>query len=110
MEQEKGYKIIEQNNDYKLLEWLFNDIPITIRSWANGKVEIRLNENFALANGYLTLKSMLAACALKRGVGNIGFYNTDWVRVDNDGNFYLQGAIKVKSVALPVVGNDMSIN
>ena len=61
MEQEKGYKIIEQNNDYKLLEWLFNDIPITIRLWANGKVEIRLNENFALANGYLTLKSMLAA-------------------------------------------------
>ena len=60
MEQEKGYKIIEQNNDYKLLEWLFNDIPITIRLWANGKVEIRLNENFALANGYLTLKSMLA--------------------------------------------------
>ena len=30
--------------------------------------------------------------------------------VDNDGNFYLQGAIKVKSVALPVVGNGMSIN
>lgn len=112
MEQEKQYKVIGQGDNYKLLEWLYKNIPIVFRVWNSGKVEIKLDDNFALANGYLTLKSMLAACIHKRGAANMGIYKTDWVRVGEDGNFYLQGVVKVNALfSFPFGrGNEESIN
>lgn len=72
MKQKKQYKVIGQGDGYWLLEWLYKDIPIIFRMWDSGKVEIKLNDDFALANGYFTLKSMLAACARQRNAGSIG--------------------------------------
>ena len=55
---------------------------------------------------------MLAACIKKRGAANMGIYKTDWVRVGEDGNFYLQGVMRVNAMfSFPFGGgNKESIN
>ena len=56
-------KILEQNEDYEILEDVFNGQPITIRRWygCHDAVELRVNDNFAKANGYQSVADIKSA-------------------------------------------------
>ena len=104
MEQGDKYRVIEVGDGFQVLEWLYNDIPIMFRVYPDNpdRIEMKFDDNFALANGYLSKRAMIAACCKK---GNIGVLNTDWVRVLEDGNFYLESRLRLKSVLqLPTSG------
>lgn len=104
MEQGDKYRVIEVGDGFQVLEWLYNDIPIMFRVYPDNpdRIEMKFDDNFALANGYLSKRAMIAACCKK---GNIGVLNTDWVRVSEDGNFYLESRLRLKSVLqLPTSG------
>lgn len=106
MEQGDKYRVIEVGDGFQVLEWLYNDIPIKFRVYP-GKIEMKFDDNFALANGYLSKRAMIAACCKK---GNIGVLNTDWVRVSEDGNFYLESRLRLKSVLQVPTSGTATIN
>lgn len=106
MEQGDKYRVIEVGYGFQVLEWLYNDIPIKFRVYPD-KIEMKFDDNFALANGYLSKRAMIAACCKK---GNIGVLNTDWVRVSEDGNFYLESRLRLKSVLQVPTSGTATIN
>lgn len=109
MEQGDKYRVIEVGDGFQVLEWLYNDIPIMFRVYPDNpdRIEIKFDDNFALANGYLSKRAMIAACCKK---GNIGVLNTDWVRVSEDGNFYLESRLRLKSVLQVPTSGTATIN
>lgn len=89
-------KILEQNEDYEIIEDVFNGQPITIRCWhgCRDAVELRVNDNFARANGYKSVEDMV-----ERTVGAETFYQMygrvpQWITArvtpDGRGEFYFQ--------------------
>ena len=64
-------KVIKANEDYEILEDYFDGLPITIRRWygCRDAVELKVNDNFARANGYKSVKDMV-----ERTVGADTFY------------------------------------
>lgn len=106
MEQGDKYRVIEVGDGFQVLEWLYNDIPIKFRVYPD-KIEMKFDDNFALANGYLSKRAMIAACCKKV---NIGVLNTDWVRVSEDGNFYLESRLRLKSVLQVPTSGTATIN
>lgn len=106
MEQGDKYRVIEVGDGFQVLERLYNDIPIIFRVYPD-KIEMKFDDNFALANGYLSKRVMIAACCKK---GNIGVFNTDWVRVSEDGNFYLKSRLRLKSVLQVPTSGTATIN
>lgn len=89
-------KILEQNEDYEILEDVFNGQPITIRRWygCHDAVELKVNDNFAKANGYASVGDMV-----ERTVGAETFYQMygrvpQWITArvtpDGRGEFYFQ--------------------
>ena len=90
-------KVLEVGDGYKVLEWLYNDIPITFRVSPN-KVEVRFDDNFALANGYISKRAMISHFAKRN---NMGVFDTDWVQVLEDGEFYLESRLRLVN-ALPL--------
>lgn len=106
MEQGDKYRVIEVGDGFQVLEWRYNGLPITFRVYPD-KTEIKFDDNFALANGYLSKRAMIAACCKK---GNIGVLNTDWVRVSEDGNFYLESRLRLKSVLQVPTSGTATIN
>ena len=85
-------KILEQNEDYEIIEDVFNGQPITIRCWhgCRDAVELRVNDNFARANGYKSVEDMV-----ERTVGADTFYKMpEWITAtitaDGKGRFYFQ--------------------
>lgn len=109
MEQGDKYRVIEVGDGFQVLEWLYNDIPIMFRVYPDNpdRIEMKFDDNFALANGYLSKRAMIAACCKK---GNIGVLNTDWVRVSEDGNFYLESRLRLKSVLQVPTSGTATIN
>lgn len=106
MEQGDKYRVIEVGDGFQVLEWLYNDIPIKFRVYPD-KIEMKFDDNFALANGYLSKRAMIAACCKN---GNIGVLNTDWVRVSEDRNFYLESRLRLKSVLQVPTSGTATIN
>lgn len=106
MEQGDKYRVIEVGDGFQVLEWLYNDIPIMFRVYPD-RIEMKFDDNFAFANGYLSKRAMIAACCKK---GNIGVLNTDWVRVSEDGNFYLESRLRLKSVLQVPTSGTTTIN
>lgn len=106
MEQDDKYRVVEVGDGFQVLEWLYNDIPITFRVYTD-KIEMKFDDNFALANGYLSKRAMIAACCKK---GNIGVLNTDWVRVSESGDFYLESRLRLKSVLQVPTSGTATIN
>lgn len=89
-------KILEQNEDYEILEDVFNGQPITIRRWygCHDAVELRVNDNFARANGYKSVEDMA-----ERTIGKEAFLSmyrripqwiTATITADGKGWFYFQ--------------------
>lgn len=87
-------RILEQNEDYEIIEDVFNGQSITIRRWYGcpDAVELRVNDNFAKANGYQSVEDMV-----ERTVGREAFYSLfgkipEWIvsRItpDGKGEFY----------------------
>lgn len=109
MEQGDKYRVVEVGDGFQVLEWLYNNIPIMFRVYPDNpdRIEMKFDDNFALANGYLSKRAMIAACCKK---GNIGVLNTDWVRVSEDGNFYLESRLRLKSVLQVPTSGTATIN
>lgn len=89
-------KVLKQNEDYEILEDVFNGQPITIRRWYGcpDAVELKVNDNFAKANGFKSVKDMV-----ERTVGTDTFYKMygwvpEWITAtitaDGKGRFYFQ--------------------
>lgn len=53
-------KIIEQTERYDIIQMNFRSLPITFRCWKDGSgiIEIRVDTNFAKANGYKSVEDM----------------------------------------------------
>lgn len=53
-------KIIEQTERYDIIQMNFRSLPITFRCWKDGSgiIEIRVDTNFAEANGYKSVEDM----------------------------------------------------
>lgn len=89
-------KILEQNEDYEILEDVFNGQPITIRRWysCHDAVELRVNDNFARANGYKSVEDMAARTIGKEAFlsmyGRIPQWITARLTPDGRGEFYFQ--------------------
>lgn len=70
---------------YKMkYKYFLGSLQITFKVWSDGKVDVRLDDNFALSIGYLD------ACAMKKR--NKAFQmavNSDWARVDEKGSILL---------------------
>ena len=89
-------KILEQNEDYEIIEDVFNSQPITIRRWYGcpDAVELKVNDNFAKANGYASVEDMV-----ERTIGREAFLCMcvripQWITArltpDGRGEFYFQ--------------------
>lgn len=89
-------KILEKNEDYEILEDVFNRQPITIRRWygCHDAVELKVNDAFAKANGYQSVEDMV-----ERTVGADTFYKMygrvpEWITArltpNGRGEFYFQ--------------------
>lgn len=89
-------KVLEQNEDYEILEDVFNGQPITIRRWygCHDAVELKVNDNFAKANSYASVEDMV-----ERTVGREAFLSMygripQWITArltpDGRGEFYFQ--------------------
>lgn len=89
-------KILEQNEDYQILEDVFNGEPITIRRWfgCHNAVELQVDNHFARANGYASVADMV-----ERTIGREAFLSMygripQWITArltpDGRGEFYFQ--------------------
>lgn len=89
-------KILEQNEDYEILEDVFNGEVITIRRWygCHDAVELRVNDNFARANGYKSVEDMAVRTIGKEAFlsmyGRIPQWITARITADGRGEFYFQ--------------------
>ena len=86
-------KIIEQTDRYDIMQWEFQGMPITFRLWKDGSgiIEIRVDTNFAEANGYKSVEDMA-----EKTIGQAKFNEMfggvpDWIRVDQNGGFTFVG-------------------
>lgn len=86
-------KIIEQTDRYNIVQWKFQGMPITFRFWKDGSqiVEIKVDEYFAIANGYKSVSDMA-----ENTIGQAKFDEMfggvpEWIRVSPDGEFIFVG-------------------
>lgn len=89
-------KIIAQADRYDIVQWEFQGIPITFRLWKDGSgiIEIKVDSNFAKANGYKSVDDMAA-----RSIGQTKFDEMfggvpEWIRANRNGNFFFVGLPK----------------
>lgn len=86
-------KIIEQTDRYDIVQWEFQGMPITFRLWKDGSgiVEIKVDSNFAKANGYKSVDDMA-----EKTIGQAKFNEMfggvpEWIRASPDGEFIFVG-------------------
>ena len=85
--------IIEQTDRYDIVQWEFQGMPITFRFWKDGSqiVEIKVDEYFAIANGYKSVSDMA-----ENTIGQAKFDEMfggvpEWIRASPDGEFIFVG-------------------
>lgn len=85
-------KILEQNSDFEIIEDVFNGQPITIRRWygCHDAVELRVNDNFAKANGYQSVEDMVERTIGREAFLGIPQWITARLTSDGRGEFYFQ--------------------
>jgi hypothetical protein B2_09778 len=90
-------KIVEQNERYDIIQMNFRSLPITFRCWKDGSgiIEIRVDANFAKANGYQSVEDMaektIGKAKIKEMFGDV----PDWIRVDQNGDFTFVGVNRI---------------
>ena len=90
-------KIVEQNERYDIIQMNFRSLPITFRCWKDGSgiIEIRVDANFAKANGYQSVEDM-AEKTIGKGKFEEMFGDVpDWIRVDQNGDFTFVGVNRI---------------
>lgn len=85
--------IIEQTDRYDIVQWEFQGMPITFRFWKDGSqiVEIKVDEYFAIANGYKSVSDMA-----ENTIGQAKFDEMfggvlEWIRASPNGDFTFVG-------------------
>lgn len=90
-------KQTEINNDYRVMVWDYptedgKTLPITFREWfAPPRIQMRFDDNFALANGYPDINTMVEQTV---GLGKmlIMFGGVpDWIDTTPQGDFFFVG-------------------
>ena len=86
-------KIIEQTNRYDIVQWEFQGMPITFRLWKDGSgiVEIKVDSNFAKANGYKSVDDMAAKTIGQAKFNEMFGGVPEWIRAGPDGEFIFVG-------------------
>lgn len=86
-------KQIEETKQYFIFEWDYQDMPITFRKWKNadGYVEIKVNENFARANGYNSVKEMIKGTIGESKLKEVFGCVPEWIRANGKGEFFFCG-------------------
>lgn len=86
-------KVLERNSDYEIIQDVFNGLPITIRRWygCHDAVELRVNDNFAKANGYQSVEDMVERTIGREAFLGIPQWITARLTPDGRGEFYFQG-------------------
>ncbi len=89
-------RILEQNSDFEIIEDAFNNLPIIIRRWygCSDAVELRVNDNFAKANGYQSVDDMVSRTLGKTAFNELYGGVPEWIVArltpDGRGEFYFQ--------------------
>lgn len=88
-------KIIEETDQYYIFQWKYDNMPITFRRWKHTDItEIRVNENFARANGYKSVDDMAAStigkAKFKELFGGVPY----WIKASPNGEFTFVGVNK----------------
>ena len=89
-------KVLEQNSDFEIIEDVFNGLPIILRRWHGcpDTVELKVNDNFAKANGYQSVEDMVERTIGKEAFlsmyGRIPQWITARLTSDGRGEFYFQ--------------------
>ena len=86
-------KIIEQTDRYDIVQWEFQGMPITFRLWKDGSgiVEIKVDSNFAKANGYKSVDDMAAKTIGQAKLNEMFGGVPEWIRASPDGEFIFVG-------------------
>lgn len=86
-------KIIEQTDRYDTVQWEFQGMPITFRLWKDGSgiVEIKVDSNFAKANGYKSVDDMAAKTIGQAKFNEMFGGVPEWIRASPDGEFIFVG-------------------
>lgn len=89
-------KIIERTDRYDIVQWEFQEMPITFRFWKDGSgiAEIKVDKYFAIANGYKSVSDMA-----ERTIGRAKFEEMfggvpEWIRANRNGDFFFVGLPK----------------
>lgn len=90
-------KIEEQNERYDIIQMNFRSLPITFRCWKDGSgiIEIRVDANFAKANGYQSVEDMAEKTIGKAKFEEMFGDVPDWIRVDQNGDFTFVGVNRI---------------
>lgn len=84
-------RVIKSTQQYNLIVEDYENLPITFRVWKdNPIIEVKIDNNFAKANGYESVSNMFKeAQGAKEIIAELGRI-PEWVRVNEDGDFYLE--------------------
>ncbi|MDD3040201.1 hypothetical protein [Bacteroides sp.] len=85
-------KIIEESDQYYIFQWEYDNMPITFKRWKQTDIkEIRVNEYFAKANGYTSVKDMVNQTVGQAKMNELFGGVPDWIRASPNGDFTFVG-------------------
>ena len=86
-------ELIEDTGRFYIFQWEYDGLPITFRKWRHTDefVEIRVNENFARANGYESVSDMIAKTVGEAKMRELFGGIPDWIKAFPDGEFAFVG-------------------
>lgn len=86
-------KLIEETEQYFIFEWNYQGMPITFRRWKHPDkyVEVRVNENFAHANGYTSVEEMISRTIGESKLKEVFGCVPEWIRANERGEFFFCG-------------------
>ena len=92
-----GRRVVKCTQQYNLIVDEYENLPITFRVWKdNPIIEVKIDNNFAKANGYESVSKMFKeAQGAKEIIAELSRV-PDWLRVTEDGGFYLERYPKEK--------------
>lgn len=85
-------KIINDTERYRIVQWKYEGLPVTFRFWKfTDIVEIRVDEYFAKANGYTSVKDMVNQTVGQAKMDELFGGVPDWIRASPNGDFTFVG-------------------
>ena len=85
-------KILEDEELYRIMQWDYSGMPITVRFWKFTEItEIKVDNYFAKANGFHSVADMAARTVGQNKFDELFGGVPEWIRVDDNGNFVFVG-------------------